>query len=78
MTDFQLSLAVGTGQPGGSLSDESHAATLAFAVQKRSVDSPAVAQKPVVQSASERHGEQKPPLPTQTPARGLHTLYDWG
>jgi hypothetical protein len=47
-------------------------------VQKRSVEyGPASMQDPALQSASERHGEQKLPSPTHTPARGTHVLTGW-
>ena len=70
-----FALAVGAGHPGGFMTVESHMATLDWAVQKRSVENGApLTQKPSVQSTSERHGEQNAPLPTQTPARGLHTM----
>jgi hypothetical protein len=48
-----------------------HDATVAGAVQKLSVEYGApLAQRPVVQSSSERHGEQNPPSPLHTFARG--------
>jgi hypothetical protein len=46
-------------------------------LQNRSVEYAAVRQKPLLQSASERHGEHKPPSPRHTPARGMHTLSGW-
>jgi len=83
---FQLSAPVGAGQPGGSVAPPSHDATDDGAVQNRSVESEgAVKQYPRAseapsepaagaQSSSDRQGEQKLPSPTQTPARGMHTL----
>jgi hypothetical protein len=76
-TAFQLSVAVAIGHPGGFAIVVSHGLTLDFALQNRSVEKGApLRQKPSVQSASERQGEQKPPSPTQTPARGTHTSLD--
>jgi hypothetical protein len=52
--------------------------TVDATLQKRSVEYGALLrQKPFVQSASDRHGEQKPPPPAQTPARGAQSCRHW-
>jgi hypothetical protein len=71
---FQLSPARCAGHPAGLGDAVLHDGTVAFAVQKLSVEYGApVAQRPVAQSSSERHGEQNPPSPLHTPARAAQS-----
>lgn len=74
----QLSLVACAGHPAGFADVVSHDADVDFALQKCSVEyGKPLRQYPFLQSASERHGEQKPPSPRQTPARGVQTRAHW-